>query len=217
MQAIEPARSLVEKTYDALLDAICTGQFKPGARLAQDELAARLQVSRQPVNSAIALLKTQGFVQDTGRRGVTVAPVGPDMLREIYEFRSAVDPLAVRLAVPRLSQDAILRGRAIIEAGKQAIAQGSAPLAIQADMDFHGLIYELSGNGMLGASMRLNWRHLQRGMRDVLSNPGMTIAVWKEHEAIFRDMSRGDAESAAARMHAHVTNALERTLNEQAS
>ena len=210
MNVIDPGKSLVEQTYTALLDAICSGQLEPGTRLSQDSLAETLQVSRQPVNSAIAMLKAQKFVEDTGRRGVIVAPISSVFFRAMYEFRSGIDPLAVRLATPRMDEKSILAGRRIIAAGKQAIISGSASQAIQADMNFHNMIYDLSGNVLIRDVMTLNWRHQQRAMGQVLQNPGMTISVWKEHEDIFEKMVQGQSEEAAQAAENHVRNAAER-------
>ena len=99
LKALLPSKSLTQKTYEAILDAICTGTLKPGERLSQDELAVKLNVSRQPVNSAIAMLKSQKFVEETGQRGVVVAPVDHDLFVSIYQFRSVIEPLTVELEV----------------------------------------------------------------------------------------------------------------------
>ena len=66
---------LTEQVYQRLLHAICDGELAPGARLTQEELAATLGVSRQPVLQALRLLKKDGFVSDAGRRGLRVAPL----------------------------------------------------------------------------------------------------------------------------------------------
>lgn len=212
MEAIAPSKSLVERTYDALLDAICTGTFKPGDRLGQDEVAEKLNVSRQPVNSAIAMLKTQRFVMDTGRRGVVVAPVDRGLFEAIYQFRSAVEPLAVELATPRLDASAIESGRAIVSRGLELMQQGDAKAVLQADIDFHTLIYESSGNPIILDTMRLNWLHLRRSMGEVLRFPGMTIQVWKEHKAIFEAMVAGDAAAASQEMRSHIVEAPKRVM-----
>lgn len=214
MEVIAPSKSLVEKTYDALLDAICTGALKPGVRIAQDEIAEKLNVSRQPVNSAIAMLKAQRFVQDTGRRGVTVAPVDRRLFDSIYQFRSAVEPLAVELATPRLNPDAIARGRAIVERGTTLMEAGDTNGVLHADIDFHTLIYELSGNDIILDTMRLNWQHLRRSMGEVLRFPGMTSQVWKEHAAIFEEMAAGNAKLAANHMRSHIADAPKRTVGD---
>ena len=80
MDTIGPKKSLVDQTYEILLDAICTGELVPGERLTQDQIAARLNVSRQPVNSAISILKANHFVEDTGRRGVVAWVERPGVL-----------------------------------------------------------------------------------------------------------------------------------------
>jgi DNA-binding GntR family transcriptional regulator len=210
MKALTPARSLVDRAYDALLDAICTGELRPGERVAQDEVAERLQVSRQPVNSALAMLRAQGFVLETGRRGVVVAPVNPLFFKAIYQVRSALEPLAVELATPRLDDDAIARGRATVARGKALVEAGDASGVLQADIDFHTLIYELSGNPVLLDTMRLNWLHLRRSMGEVLRFPGMSAQVWTEHAEILETMIRRTPTDAATLMRRHIQLAVER-------
>jgi DNA-binding GntR family transcriptional regulator len=212
MEALSQKKTLVEQTYDALLEAICTGEIKAGERLNQDELAERLQVSRQPVNSAIAMLKAQRFVQDTGKRGVVVAPIDRTLFESIYQFRTSVEPLAARLATARLTREAVSIGREIIARGKHHVQSGDHASALRADMDFHSLIYTLSGNIIVADTMNLNWRHLQRAMSEVLSVPGATLRVWKEHDAVFSAMVRGDSENAASLMRAHMEHATPRRL-----
>ncbi len=214
MDMLAPKASLVDQTYEAMLDAICTGQLKPGARLSQDQLAAELGVSRQPVNSAIAMLKTQRFVEDTGRRGVVVAPIDPVFFQSIYQFRAGVDPVAVELATTQLTADGIAQARDVIAAGEVAIQTGKPEDAIRADMRFHDLTYVLSGNALIRDAMKLNWRHLQRGMAVVLANPGMTEAVWAEHREILDHMIAGDAKRAAEAARLHVINAAKRIVSE---
>jgi DNA-binding GntR family transcriptional regulator len=210
MEALTQNTSLVDKAYDALLEAICTGDLKAGERLNQDELALRMNVSRQPVNSAIAKLKAQRFVQDSGKRGVVVAPIDRALFDSIYQFRTAVEPLAVRLAMERMTNEAITTGREIIARGKSFMQSGHHAGALGADIDFHSLIYRLSGNIIVADVMKLNWRHLQRTMSEVLSVPGTTLRVWKEHEQIFTAMVRGEANDATGLMLLHMENAASR-------
>jgi DNA-binding GntR family transcriptional regulator len=212
LEAISPSKSLVERTYDAILDAICAGVLRPGDRVGQDEVAERLNVSRQPVNSAIAMLKAQRFVSDTGRRGVVVAPVDQKLFESIYEFRSAVEPLAVQLATTRLTPQTIRRGRAIIVHSTQLMNAGDARSVLQADIDFHTLIYELSDNQIIMDTMRLNWQHIKRSMGEVLRFPGMRSQVWSEHRQIFEAMIKGDSKVASDLMRRHIAEAPRRLL-----
>jgi DNA-binding GntR family transcriptional regulator len=112
MDTLTPVPKLIEQAYASILAAICDGQLQPGERLNQDELATRMNVSRQPVGQALSILKAQGFVRETGRRGLIVAPLERHFFRSVYELRETIDPMAARLAAQRALRhvhDAALR------------------------------------------------------------------------------------------------------------
>jgi DNA-binding GntR family transcriptional regulator len=215
LESLTPTKSLVDQAYEVILDALSDGTFKPGERLTQEDIAARLNVSRQPVTHALAVLKAQGFLVNTGRRGLTVTEIEPSFFEAIYQLRSAVEPLAVGLATPRITKQAIVRGRSLVEHGRNMVVAGDRRAVLQADMDFHSFIYELSGNPIIGETMRLHWYHLRRAMGQVLRYPGMSISVWQEHDRILEAMVRADPANAAELMRRHVVEAFERVRNDR--
>lgn len=207
MDALTLPKTLVEQTYDAILDAICDGTLVPGERLTQDDIAKRLNVSRQPVTNALAMLKARGFVRETGRRGVEVTALDEGLFEAIYEFRSAVEPLAVMLAVPKLTKADLEHGRSLIARGTRCTSEKNPKALLQADMDFHSFVYLLAGNVLILETMRLNWNHLRRAMGEVLKTPELLQKVWREHAAILEAMADGDGERAANLMRDHVMEA----------
>ena len=210
LDSLEQQKTLVDQAYQVILDALCDGTFEPGERLTQEDIAARLNVSRQPVTHALAVLKAQGFLTQSGRRGLTVTALEPEFLQSIYVFRSAVEPLAVRLAVLHMSKQSILTGRSLVENGRNTAMAGDAKACLQADMDFHSFLYQLSGNPIIAETMRLHWHHLRRAMGRVLRTPGMSVSVWQEHSKILENMIRGDTETAAELMRRHLIDAYQR-------
>jgi DNA-binding GntR family transcriptional regulator len=212
MDVIKPVKTLVDQTYDILLDAICNGEFSPGDRLNQDELAARLSVSRQPVNSAISILRANGFVRDTGRRGVVVSEIETAMFRPIFEFRRVIEPFAVELAAERHPKGARAEAEAILRRGEAAVQANDMPALVQADFAFHAMLYAWSGNPVIETSMRLNWHHIRRSMAQNLRNPGTAMPVWQEHRAIVEATLVGDVATAKATMHRHIDAAGQRIL-----
>ena len=92
MESLTPPKSLVDRAYEVILDALCDGTLKPGERLTQEDVATRLNVSRQPVTHALAVLRAQGFLVQTGRRGLMVTEIEPSFFEAIYQFRSEVEP-----------------------------------------------------------------------------------------------------------------------------
>ena len=71
--------------------AILNGSLTPGSRVRQEELAVRLCVSRAPIRQSLLVLQREGLVHSGANDGAIVAPVGPLLVNEIYEFREAVE------------------------------------------------------------------------------------------------------------------------------
>jgi DNA-binding GntR family transcriptional regulator len=207
LKALVNPKSLVEQAYTALLDAICDGSLSPGERLTQANVAQRLKVSRQPIHNALLVLKAQGFVRASGRRGLAVAPIDQKLFHAIYEFRSAVEPLAVRLAAARVTDKEISAARALLAKGEAMAKRKNIRGMIEADMNFHMFLYELSGNPLIVDAMRLNWRHLRRAMGAVLQFKNISTRVWLEHAAVIDALSEGKVETAVARIQAHIVRA----------
>src|SRR5690554_6105043 len=121
MEALSRQSTVLEAVYAALRDSICEGRLTPGERLTQDDIADQLGVSRQPVGQALILLKSQGFVSETGRRGLVVAPLRIETVRDIYELRGALDGLAASLAAQRAGPELLARGTEILDEGRDLV------------------------------------------------------------------------------------------------
>lgn len=208
MKHLPIERSLTDRAYEAILEAICDGDLPSGERVTQDELAARLNVSRQPVVQALLLLKMQGFVRESGKRGVVVAPLEPDSIAHLYEVRSALDGAAARGAALRGQAEAKLWGAQMIAEGRAAIASGSVKRMIAADIRFHRFLYDLSDNPVIGATAAPHWHHIRRVMGSYLRRYPARERIWDEHQAILDAVVAGDADKAEAAARHHADRAL---------
>lgn len=209
IDVVAQAPKLVERTYASILNAICDGRLQPGERLNQEELAARMNVSRQPVGQALSILKTQGFVRDAGRRGLIVAPLEREFFRAIYELREAIDPMAARLAAGRVTPPDVAEAHEILAAGRAAVEAQSVEALIAEDMRFHLWLYRAAGNPLIVETMRLYWNHLRRAMGVVLKEPASRRRIWLEHEAILGAVAAHDAATAADGALRHVHDAAD--------
>jgi DNA-binding GntR family transcriptional regulator len=204
--------SLYEQVYASLLEAICGGALRPGDRINQDELAARLNVSRQPLTQALTVLKTQDFVQDAGRRGLVVAPLKRNFFAALYQLREALDPMAVRLAARNSARLSRKSGRCLIEQGLAAAEEGSVAGLTGADMAFHMWIYEAAANPLLTEMLRHYWHHLRRAMIAVVDPAHDRGLVWDEHAAILEALLAGDEAQAGRLSLQHIQGAAERVM-----
>ncbi|MEM6901997.1 MAG: GntR family transcriptional regulator [Pseudomonadota bacterium] len=214
-----PSRSdLIHEAYEAVKSAIMSGDLLPGTYLAQEDLAAKLGVSRQPVSHALMLLRHDGLVVERGRKGQMVAPLDPHQLLSLYQARGALDQLAARLTAERLSR---LPGGAASGSGTDLtmmLADGAGAMAsddigrlVDADIAFHRLIYDLSGNPQISVMADAAWPHMVRAMRTVLADPGRRQKVWDDHRGIVEAILDGDGEGAGQRAARHAEEAGEAT------
>jgi len=212
MDAIKPKKSLVDETYETLVHSICAGELLPGERLNQDEIAIRLNVSRQPVNSAVAILRANGFVEDTGRRGVVVAAIQPAQFQSICEFRALIEPFAVSQAAAGMTSERKREAEEVLKSGTCAIREGDIKTLLQEDMNFHEMIYRWSGNHVIENSMRVNWQHIRRSMAEVLKHPDSAIPAWEEHSRVISYLLDNDPRAAAKSMKKHIERAGKETM-----
>jgi DNA-binding GntR family transcriptional regulator len=189
---IEPGPDLTQQVRQRLLDAICAGDLAPGTRVTQEELAASLAVSRQPVLQALRLLKQDGFLIDAGRRGLMVTPLDAQTIAQVYEVRAVLDGLAARQAAASGTRI----DRKLLTEGRTAVARGKLSAMIEADMRFHRLLYAASGNPFIAQTADLHWHHIRRAMGAVLQSAGVRAGVWDEHEAILDAIEGRDADRA---------------------
>ncbi|WP_433027657.1 GntR family transcriptional regulator [Actinomycetospora sp. CA-053990] len=206
MTALPTPPSRTEQVFDAIIDDICTGRLTPGTPLRQEQLAERFNVSRQPVQQALLLLRNQGLVREFGRRGLEVAPLDREFVSHLYDLRELLDGYAARLAAERRT-DAWLKDAAeVVRSGEQAYAESAFARMISADVEFHRTVVEAAGNPLLTESTGVMWRNVQRVMGEVLLQGGSPAWVWEDHAAILDAIEAGDparAEDLARRHAAH--------------
>lgn len=212
MEPFSPIPNLMEQVHARLVDAIADGTLPPGERLTQEDLAERLAVSRQPVSHALQLLRRQGLVIDSGKRGVEVAPIQPDRIRDLYRVRAALDGLASRLAAERVAagqatarEVEALRSR--LAAGRALPENASMRDWIAVDVAFHTAVCDISGNPAISETLAEQWPHFKRCMGAVLIHRDRRDVVWVEHAAIAEGILAGDPDGAAAAAIHHTENA----------
>ena len=207
MKVLSAQPNLVEQVHDAILAEITSGKLAPGARLVQGKLAKALGVSRHPVQQALTLLLNQGVLRDAPGRRLIVAPLDPDHVRHIYDMRAVIEGLACRRAGEHNAERAAKLGPALIEAGRKAVASGSVPKMIAADIRFHEFINALSGNPLLAPALASYLAYTQRVMGEVLTRDEKPRDIWNQHVDILDAISAGDGERAETLARAHLSQA----------
>lgn len=220
LEALPATQSLIDRTYQQMLESIADGTLLPGQRIRQAEFANMLGVSRQPVSHALHLLKRQGLVEEFGRKGLRVVPLDPFRVLQLYQVREVVDGLAARLAARQVASG--LANRAVVDGLQEQLTAGGQfnsavpiPVLVRADTEFHRALYRLSGNPAIEEMTAPLWPHLMRSMAMVLREPDYAARVWQqEHAAILRLILAGDADQAASAASAHAATAARLTAKQ---
>ncbi|MDZ4371831.1 MAG: GntR family transcriptional regulator [Phenylobacterium sp.] len=192
--------SLPEQIAGRLTRAILDGDYQPGARLPEPEIAARFGVSRGPVREAFHLLAREGLVQFRPRRGVIVTDLSVEETQEIYELRGLLFGHACRLAAVRATEDELRATQAALDALTRAVAaDAELPAFLEARNQLVASVYIAARNRTLIAETeRLNRRALLHFA--VFNRPERrrdSVGLWTRvvHAIVARD---GEAAAAAA-------------------
>ncbi|MCI4663764.1 MAG: GntR family transcriptional regulator [Neomegalonema sp.] len=201
--------------FTALLDAIDHGEFPPGSRLIETELAERFQVSRTPIREALNRLESIGVATRDGRRGVTVAMLDHDQLGELYDLREVLEGFAARLAARRASppEIAVLRELVTTDAELAANDAPTQELAL-ANKRFHRLLHQASHNRYLLDMLDRMRRSLALLSGTSLAAPGRSVDSVDEHDAIVSAIEARDEASAEAAARRHIVNAYKTRLRQ---
>lgn len=205
--AVQP--KLVELVQDAILGEIASGKLPPGARIIQEQIAQELGVSRQPVQQALLVLRNLGVLREAPGRGLQVAPLDLDHVRDMYDMRAVIEGLAFRKAAERNASRAAAEGPAYITQGRKAVASGNVARMVQADMAFHAFVYELSRNPLIAPAMDTHWTNTQRVMGEVLMRDERPRDIWDQHDELLQAMSAGDGKKAERLARQHIEQAAD--------
>src|SRR5204862_25361 len=134
---------------ERLREQILSGELEPGAELAEVALSEQLGVSRGPVREALGRLASEGLVIVRPRRGAVVRSLSKEEFLELYQVREALEMMAVRLAVPRLSKDDLEDLQRLNQTMARHAERDEVARFFEANLAFHDRLLEASGNTTL--------------------------------------------------------------------
>lgn len=195
--------------YRLILEAIEGGDYRPGDRLVESDLAERFGVSRTPVREALQRLETQSMLARDGR-SLIVASLDHNQLAELYVVRAELEGLAARLAAKHATAEEARVLRGMVEDDRALI--GNPDAMSRANKRFHKQIHLASHNRYLVQQLDLVHRSMALLATTSLAATGRSEAALAEHDAIVRAIEAGDGEAAQAALRAHISKAFETRL-----
>jgi len=209
VSAIEILRShslpmLIEREIERV---ILSGEYNPGDRINEKELALRFGISRGPVREALRSLEATGLVEQVLNRGVFVRRLTAAQAEDIYEVRAVLFALAGRLLSTRVTDEEVARLQAFVRAMDQAIAAEDFDAYVQENFAFHEFIVERAGNGVLASQYLSLVKQLRLYRTRSLMFGNSMRASNEEHHEMVEAIAARDSDRAHAAHYRHVTTA----------
>jgi DNA-binding GntR family transcriptional regulator len=198
--------TLRERSLEALRAAILSGRYRPGDHLGEVELAGSLGVSRGTVREALRHLQQEGLVTAGNRGMLRVNSLTSVEVHELFRVRAALEALAVREVIASSRRES---ATASLRTALERLSDEDEPSArMEADLAFHLLLCQLSGNSMLVEA----WQRLEGRMRVAILNGASWQAPMMardRHAPIVDAIERGDVDAAVRVVDEHMTAAAQ--------
>lgn len=199
-----------EEVYALLREEITDGVIPPGAPLVEDEIAARLGVSRTPVRESIQRLAADGLVESRRRRWVVHLHTAEEVAA-IYDVRAALESHAARLAATRATDEEL----AEIEQQRDRMTGKCLmllPERAKANDAFHDMITRSSGNLRLLQTIHDHRLfHFNQRIAVLYSQAEMDLSS-KQHGELIDALTTRDEERAHQVAREHVDFSLDVVL-----
>jgi phosphonate utilization transcriptional regulator len=203
--------SLAMLVQESLERSIVSGEFAPGEKLNEVEIAARLNVSRGPLREAFRALEQAGLLKTEKNRGVTVRIVSLREAEEIYEVRAMLDESVARKLATQMTPVTLATLKDIIKSMKAAKNSHDLTRYTELNVQLHDAMVAGVGNQHLTET----YRHLVRQLGLLrqaaieTEKSALTVSV-AEHEKIVNALASGDEAGAVALVREHVAHGLAR-------
>lgn len=203
-----------EFVREVLRRAILSGELAASTRLVQAELAATLEVSTTPVREALRDLASEGLIRFDPHRGAVVQELSNDEVAEIYAIRLVLEPLALRQAVPRISDATLQRLRAL---HRRMLDEPHAADWVDSNRAFHMSLYESAASPRLAAIIRglqdASVMYIGASLTEVA---GLRERANEDHAEILAALERRDVEAVISSVVNHLKLSM-RAMDERSA
>jgi DNA-binding FadR family transcriptional regulator len=210
-----PGRGLHGHLVERLGAEIASGALEPGTQVVPEDLGVRYGASRPVVREALRALEAKGMVQPRPRTGTRVLPPqrwnlldqdvirwraagphGPRQLEDLSDLRSAVEVLAARRCVTAATDEQVAAMHEACDRMERAAAEVDHGAFTAADVVFHSLLLEASGNAVFAglAAPFAAYLHVREDL-DTLPEH-VEASVLTEHRDIVRAIAARDPDAA---------------------
>ncbi len=205
--------SLREQIADVLERHIITGQYEPGQRLVERDLARQFGVSSIPIREALQDLENRGLVVKRHNYGCSVVELAPEDAGRLCDLRRVLEPEVMRWAAARMTKESVAYLDEELGAMRTAAESGDHAEFFHRDWRFHARIWEIAENRYAAKALHsavgsLFASGVIRGKASGELNLPYEV---KKHSRLLKALASRDGEKAAATL-LEIAKSFERHL-----
>lgn len=203
---------LRERAYESIIEKLIARDFAPGEFVSQRQLVARTGLPLGAIREIIPRLESEGLLVTAPQRGIQIAHVNLDLIREAFQFRLFLEKEAVAVFTASACDAAIAALRAEHEAMlelalSRRLTREEEERAQAIDWRLHDTFIDALGNSIISMAYRVNSVKLRLIHHERYRIDGRVVPVMREHLQVIEAIESRDPARAAAAIAAHVDNA----------
>lgn len=196
-------QSLKQKVYTLLKGKILSNELSEGEYLEETKLAELFGVSRTPLREAINALENENLVQIIPKKGTFVTTLTTQNIKELFQARHIVEPVAFELAFPYLDAEVLLQYK---KDSILYIENKDYKKLHQLDYEFHNYINSMSRNKYIIKFLNSISDDFQRVRTQDFFTERRTLGGAEEHILLIDQIIDGNLDNALTLLKEHISN-----------
>jgi len=194
-------KSLMTVVLDTIRRRILSGEFRPGQKINESEIAINLGISRSPVREAFRILERDGLITTLPRKGSYITDISLKDLEELFEIRKILECYALD-CIKKKANKSPDKIKSMIEELEKNLLKKHDPFSVISG--FHYSLVEFSNNSrlielykILAVSLRRYWLiyHSKKGQQDI---------SLEHHQGIVNILKKGDYTGTKTLLKKHI-------------
>jgi len=201
------------RAYEAIKSRIIDCSYPPGAKISEARLVEELGVGRSPIRTALARLRSEGWIEVSPQSGSYVKQLNAQEMKEIFDFRLLLETHVAGLAAQNITDEQLRKLKVGLRRARPLEGEGYDQLTFDEfdtfDSMVHATIYEAGGNSLIGSVLQNLLEKAQWLKRSTPSTPARMKTWFGELERIIEALEAHDPALTAQRLREHIGQAAD--------
>ena len=204
--------SLTDEIADVVRERILKGEYEIGEKIKENQIATELKVSRTPIREAFKLLENEGLIDYIPNRGCFAKGFTKQDVDDIYAVREALEELAVRWAVARITEPELLALEEQVDLMEFYTKKKDKKKVLELNTSFHEVIYASARSRFLAQVLRSYKEYIEKTRKSIFYGQSYLEGILSEHRAIFEAIKDRDEERVVEAISKHLEASQERAF-----